>query len=171
MAISKRKQKFRIWKKRIGRWAKRYNVHVEYADLGNSNGEAYVDKIVLNSDIGSWRELLYTFFHELGHIHCHRTGLWSSFHNPDKTGIEYAQRIIRTSLKAERWVDRWACREVRKHYPKFRPYCPYYHNPPQYIRDVINENGVARYRNALTRWNATKDPHERFHIVRQLLND
>jgi len=51
------------------------------------------------------------FFHELGHHHCAVNNLWVSFHFFNKN-LKY------TWLKAEKWVDKWASKEMKKYYPK-----------------------------------------------------
>lgn len=65
--------------------------------------------------------MLSTFFHEIGHIYCWDNQLWKSYHI-DKPLFEMTQeekkRYVRTALKAERWVDNWAKKEMKKHFPK-----------------------------------------------------
>ena len=59
--------------------------------------------------------IINSMFHELGHVYCYRNGLFVEYHNVNNT----YDAIIRTALKAERYVDRWAGVEVLK-YRKFR---------------------------------------------------
>jgi hypothetical protein len=57
-------------------------------------------------------------FHELGHIWCYENGIWESYHQKyePRTRRE-KERFLRTALKAERWIDRWAEKKVKEIYP------------------------------------------------------
>lgn len=64
--------------------------------------------------------ILSTFFHELGHLHCKKRGIWKIYHSckpsSDMSKSE-KQKFKRTCLRAEYWVDRWAKKEMKKYYP------------------------------------------------------
>lgn len=72
--------------------------------------------------------MISVFFHELGHVHCFETSRWQSYHL-DKLISEMTHGektlILRTALRAERWIDRWARAEMRKHFLGVRYYCVY----------------------------------------------
>lgn len=71
---------------------------------------------------------LSVFFHELGHIHCYEEGKWASYHNPKPPASfthDEKRLIVRTALRAERWVDRWARQEMRRHFPGVRYHSNY----------------------------------------------
>lgn len=64
-----------------------------------------------------------TLFHELGHIHCYENNIWCSYHHSTslKSLTKYEKGlVIKTGLKAERWVDNWAAKEMKKYYPKIK---------------------------------------------------
>jgi hypothetical protein len=67
-----------------------------------------------------------TFFHELGHYHCYRHGIWKrhSQTEPNPSTYRYLKLM---SVKVERWVDRWAAREMKRWYPRMRYSFNYYH--------------------------------------------
>ena len=72
--------------------------------------------------------MLSTFFHEIGHLHCWEHKLWKSYHVGRPLSLlnaEEKKKYIRTALKAERWVDDWAKKEMRKHFPNL-PYIASY---------------------------------------------
>ena len=89
--------------------------------------------------------MLCTFFHELGHVYCWEHGLWKSYHIDPYTHptIEEKRKCIYVAVKAERWVDRWAKKEMKKHFQKIR-YIPSYSTPIEvkilkdYIKKLIN---------------------------------
>lgn len=68
-------------------------------------GNCDVDKeiITINSLLSSRQEILSTFVHELVHCLCYRQGLWSKYHSGE-------DGMMKTAIKAERYVDRWAAR-------------------------------------------------------------
>lgn len=62
-----------------------------------------------------------TLFHELGHIYCYKNGIYKSYHFGDKKLTKRDNQLIRRiGLRAERWVDRWAKKEMKKYFPKER---------------------------------------------------
>lgn len=107
-------------------------------------GAAYSNegKIILNRKTrGGSKNLnlrICTFFHELGHIHCYRNNLWMNFHfihaDAKKKKVDTSVRI---ALKAERWVDRWAAKEMKKYFPNIKYHWPY--SDKQRIKDFKYE--------------------------------
>ena len=142
-----------------------------FENLGDDfSGNAHCDIITLNTKTTSYRELLRTFFHELGHVHCYRHHIWKVIHDPDEQrDIRSMKRIICCALKAERWVDRWAYREARKHYPRFVPYCPYYAKSKRIIQNALEAGSYGFAKDTLKEWEAATHPHERFLIEKRLL--
>jgi hypothetical protein len=82
---------------------------------------------------------LSVFFHELGHLHCYDTGKWKSYHTKKKLLSKLNKKekalLVRTALKAERWVEKWAEREMAKHFPGV-----------DYIRSYDNPASVKTYK-------------------------
>lgn len=115
--------------------AREYGVRLYFNGKTNSLGQAryWGRSISINKDQPT-ASMVSVFFHELGHIHCYDEGKWRSYHNtkpPYKMTDREKQLMIRTALRAERWIDRWARREMRKHFPRLR-----------YITNY-GDNGVA----------------------------
>ena len=65
-----------------------------------------------------------TLFHELGHIHCYKNNIWKKYHIVKKRISDLTKEeklgLIRTGLKAEVWVDKWAEKEMKKYYPNLK---------------------------------------------------
>jgi len=107
--------------RRIKELARDYRVKLFFNKKTDSLGQArfWARSISVNRDLAP-RQMLSVFFHELGHIHCHEHGKWSSYHNV-KPNDELTERerelMVRTAVKAERWVDGWARAEMAKHFP------------------------------------------------------
>lgn len=79
---------------------------------------------------GNFELKINTIFHELGHIHCQNNNLWVAYH----TQLS-AQKVIRTGLKAERWVDEWGIKEMKKYFPEIK-----------ILRSYSKRHTVRRYR-------------------------
>ena len=62
--------------------------------------------ISINKSV-SLRCMASAVFHELGHIHCMRKGIWKKFHNQDKYSSVLAFRV-------ENWIEWWAKKEWDK---------------------------------------------------------
>jgi hypothetical protein len=54
-----------------------------------------------------------TILHELGHVYCHKNGIWKKYHRERRTKVD-----IKTALKAEVWVDKWAENKFKDLFPK-----------------------------------------------------
>lgn len=108
-----------------------YNIRLHFTEsMGKYDhgcARYWVNSISISKKQSS-RSMISTFFHEMGHIYCFENGLWKSFHInksiEDLTRSE-ALKYLRTALKAERWVDNWAKKEMKKHFPKMK-YIPGY---------------------------------------------
>jgi hypothetical protein len=117
----------RITKKNIRKLlielSREYDVKI-YFNIDYDFGSArYWNNSISVSYRQSATSMLSTFFHELGHIYCWNNGLWKSFHinkaMSELTPIE-KQKYTRVALKAERWVDGWARKEMKKHFPNIK---------------------------------------------------
>lgn len=110
-------------KSTILRLAKLYKVKVEFKKDGQEWIGLYFVKtntIQINTSY-SQRHYLKAFFHELGHHHCVKNKIWTTYHRISskfKTLNEY-NRFRRVALKAERWVDNWGKKECAKHFPNY----------------------------------------------------
>ena len=95
-------------------------------------GEYYVlsDKINIDRDSVK-RNLPFIFFHELGHSHCAKNNIWKMYHDVNNTWKDYKL----TALKAEKWIDLWAEKEVNKFFKNVNCYKPYH-----------SEYGVKQFR-------------------------
>jgi hypothetical protein len=116
-------------KKILNELAEQYSVRLHYTLSSPHCGYArYWNNSITVSCRQSAVDMLCTFFHEIGHIYCWEKSLWSSYHTHKEldnlTALE-KKKYIRTALKAERWVDRWAKKEMKRHFPNIR-YNPSY---------------------------------------------
>lgn len=111
----------RITRKIIVELALLYGVRLHFEKTKNQHGEAryWSNSISINLN-QSGVSMLSTFFHEIGHVYCFQKGIWKSFH-VDKPIEELTEvekkKYLSTALKAERWVDNWGKREMKKHFP------------------------------------------------------
>ena len=116
-------------KQKVQELAKLYRVRVYFNKNLKSMGLARYWKrsmtILSNQDS---EKIISVFFHELGHIYCFNNSLWTSYHN-NKLISEMTDRdkklVVRTAVRAERWVDKWATKEMAKHFPKMNYYTNY----------------------------------------------
>lgn len=104
----------------IRRLAEYYRVKVIFEPLTNCSGMTDKDTIYIdNSGQYSKSFFLGIFFHELGHVYCYRNNIWKTYHSPRlNRKRKNAIQIVRTGLKAERWVERWGAKEMKKWYPR-----------------------------------------------------
>lgn len=94
----------------------------------------------------SKEKFISTFFHELGHIHCKRKGIWKSYHNPKNASVS---KVRRTALKAELWVDKWAINEMKKWYPDLQYTGSYISMNRHHCKKVFYKNYLNKfYKNA-----------------------
>jgi hypothetical protein len=113
-----------VSRKIISELALLYGVRLHFEKTRKQHGEAryWINSISVNLN-QSGISMLSTFFHEIGHVYCYQKGIWKSFHinKPleDLTNSE-RKKYIATALKAERWVDRWAEKEMKKHFPRLK---------------------------------------------------
>ena len=82
---------------------KKNNVKVSFRKVdGDFYGECETTgkKIHINKN-NSKKQMAMTVFHELGHVHCIRNGIWSEFHN--KSTYPHKKAFL-----AENWIEWWA---------------------------------------------------------------
>jgi len=107
-----------------------YNIKLHFTkSLPDSDGiSRYWRNSISISLNQSAKSMLSAFFHEIGHIHCFKNGLWTSYHvNKPLEFLSKKEKIkyIKTAVKAEKWVDRWAEKEMKKHFPELKYYRGY----------------------------------------------
>ena len=117
----------------------KYDVNIVYKKHLNNIAE-YNDNlktIIIKSEYkNNINDLIPILFHELGHKYCFDNNIFYHYHN--ETNLRLAKL---TALKAERYVDRWANKEMKKFnieidYPMF-----YYHpNRVKHFKKYINQN-------------------------------
>lgn len=106
------------WINQLKPIAKHYKVRIYFSKTlpnwvdGYSHGKNGIT-ININKE-KTQNQLFSTFFHELGHVYCKRNGIWKSYHNPKSSTIN---KVRRTALKAELWVDKWAINKMKEHFP------------------------------------------------------
>lgn len=109
--------------------SKLYGVKVDFVDDWDYGSCYYWEKRIEISIHQTNRQMISTFFHEMGHIYCYENNLWKSVHCAILP--ENYKRYIRSFLKAERWIDDWAYNECKKWFPNHR-----------YIKTYYNKEGI-----------------------------
>ena len=114
---------------KIKELAKSYRVRVYFSKKCSDRGVArfWRRSITINTNLNPI-EKMSTFFHELGHIYCYDQGLWVNYHNdkPIEQLTDKEKRlIIRTAVRAEKWIDKWAEVEMKKSYPNLNYFTTY----------------------------------------------
>lgn len=104
--------------------SREYGVRLHFNKTDKSHGSArYWNNSISINPNQSAVGMLSTFFHEMGHIYCWDNSLWRSFHfnkSIDDLSSDEKRKLVLTALKAERWVDRWAKKEMKKHFPHLK---------------------------------------------------
>lgn len=96
-----------------------FRVHVIFCNLRHAGGEAHMrENLVKICTSQNNTSALQVLFHEIGHIHCYRNQIFPAYHSKVQRQNR-AQRLalVRTALRAERWVDAWGEREYRLWFP------------------------------------------------------
>lgn len=87
-------------------------------------GEVFVDKDAWNTV----SQVLSTVFHEIGHVYCFRNKIWWGYHGFHRSHAKNKKKkraLLATAFKAEQWVDKWAEKEMKKHFPDRNYYQSY----------------------------------------------
>lgn len=104
--------------------ASEYDVKIRFTESLSGDGEArFWNNSISVSTLQSPRGMLSTFFHEMGHVYCWNNSLWKSYHiNKAVKDFTTQERTnyLKTALRAERWVDRWAKNEMNSHFPDLK---------------------------------------------------
>lgn len=124
-------------KQKIIQHAKDYQVRVFFNRNSSVRGEArfWRRSISINYNYDP-SVMMSTFFHELAHIYCYDNDLWKNYHTCKKMSElneREKQLLIRTAVRAEKWCDKWAEKEMKRHYPDL-PYFTTYNDT-----DVIKQ--------------------------------
>ncbi len=96
--------------------AKKYGVKVIFRRLkGAIAGQADFDNnlIIINSELSSRQEIISTLFHELGHFVAYKKGIWKKYHDG-------GEDMMKTAVRAEKWIDLWALHEIWTHDKRLR---------------------------------------------------
>lgn len=102
----------------VKKLSKLYGVRVYFYKPSRYNAGGFYRSDTGNIHISLGEDLISVFFHELGHKHCREMGIWRTYHDRDKLrGDQRLRSIIRTGLKAERWIDRWARNTMKLYFP------------------------------------------------------
>ncbi len=113
-------------KKNIKTIAKDYDITINfYQNRKGVSGTACVATSTIDiNTIGVKKDaIIYRrIFHEIGHIHCFRNGIWRAYHEVHNfSKIKITPEIVRkfraVAYKAECWVDEWGKKEMAKYFP------------------------------------------------------
>lgn len=97
-------------------------------------------------------DYLSTFFHELGHVYCHKFNKWTAYHRVNLSGspksqVKALRTFIRVAYRAEVWVDLWGCNELKKWFPEL-PYSFGYYGVEQ-SKQWFEDNYLKQFRKML----------------------
>jgi hypothetical protein len=106
-----------------------YGVKVDFVDDWDYGSCYYWENRMEISINQTKKQMISTFFHELGHLYCYNNNIWKSCHSTILP--ENVSTYIRCFLKSERWIDNWAHNEVKKWFPKHR-----------YVKTYYNKEGI-----------------------------
>ncbi len=104
---------------------KLYGIEVQVEDIEwGGYARSHKSQIVVSRD--AEKDTAYfisVLFHEAGHIHCYRNRIYPAYHGI--WGIPMLNKkekraVVLTGWKAEQYVDRWAKKEMKKHFPKYK---------------------------------------------------
>lgn len=128
-----------INKVRLKTIARKYGVKIKYVKTNFDAFYTHHNKTVsINRKFKNSlnEELIPIIFHELGHKYCYDNNKFYGYHN------ETTNKIVRlTGLRAERYVDRWAAKEMLKN--GFEIEYPFYYSGKEMgntLKKYLNEN-------------------------------
>ncbi len=137
--------------KKLKRILKNYGIKYRIRNVKNCMGSASVfnNTIELSScNIKTRKELLSVTFHEICHILCYRAKKYYNYHyyteKPMKNKIK---TLIRTGLKAEKYVDKVAKKLIKNYYPKFKFEISYDKDRIQWYKENITPQLKAIFKN------------------------
>lgn len=115
---------------------KQYGVKVLFRRLPKDlAGQSDYEKntIIVNNLLVSRQAILSAAMHEIGHCVCHQNGTFYDYHH-----TENDETRMKTALKAERYVDRWASFHLY-FYDKRLKYIPSYSGNDKELRDFLEK--------------------------------
>lgn len=120
-----------------------FDVKVEFCNIWD-RGECYVTqrRIVISTFEQTPEEMLCTFFHELGHIECSNRKIWTVYNTLPFSNMSKSDKssYIRTALKAERWIDKWASKKIKEYFPTINYTLTYFESEGvEYMKDHLKE--------------------------------
>lgn len=104
---------------------KTVGVRIHHKNIKSFSGQAKLPERIIEIStkfIKSRREYLSTFFHELGHFYCYDNDIYPIFHGKRDFNsiLDEFKAMKLTALRAEKFVDKWAAKIMRKYFPKIR---------------------------------------------------
>lgn len=117
----------------------RFNVLLSFKTSDIEGGSTLSPNLVSITENQSPQAMMWAFFHELGHVHCYRKGIFYNYHN-DKYGADLG---FRSRLRVERWVARFGEKLYREEgmdeaYGIYHD--GYLHQCPEKLRKWMKEN-------------------------------
>ncbi len=93
---------------------KKEGYKILYTNAKNYSGMFLGDKkkILISRRYPKYRQIG-AILHELGHAYCYKNGIWKKYHRERSTKVD-----IKTALKAEVWVEKWAENKFKEMFPK-----------------------------------------------------
>lgn len=111
---------------------KQHGVDIKFLKLAKKdgaqpNGYASLQNncIIVNSMCKDIEKIISILFHELGHFYCYDKKVFKEYHYGwyKEASEEGIKNMLRTAIKAERYVDNWGKEKMKEHFPhlKFKP--------------------------------------------------
>ncbi|MEK6829045.1 MAG: ImmA/IrrE family metallo-endopeptidase [Nanoarchaeota archaeon] len=107
--------------------AHRFDVSVRFVKMDSKHfygfSEARERKIFISDSIKKTEEILSTIFHEIGHVYCYDNNIFPLYHKAqykNKFTINEKKGLWLTALRAERYVDEWAKKQMNNYFPEFK---------------------------------------------------
>ena len=106
--------------RKVIRIAKEQGVKVTMKNLSCSGFYLPDDKSIHIKKSLSTNETISAIFHELGHNYCYENRIYPAYHNlKHDTNLTKKEKkaLVLTAWKAEKYVDNWGQKEMKKHFP------------------------------------------------------
>ena len=121
--------------KEFHRIAKERGVKLNIKTMARGGEYCSVENLININRDSRKQTLPFIFFHELGHLYCVNNNIWETYHNYNNTWNSFKS----TALKAEKWIDSWAEKEVNKYFKNVDSYKAYHTiEGVQYLKKLIN---------------------------------
>lgn len=121
-----------ISKQELRKIEKLYNIKIYSRNLKCCRGYAntWNGFIVISYNLNKTRkDYLETIFHELGHLYCYKHKIYPDYHlsiRKTKPTLKEFRGKIKWALRAERYVDNWAEKELKQYDARFKYHKTYY---------------------------------------------